>query len=292
MSKFEVNKYNIDLMKRIDKYQREILKEGEHPKNVTDANREPKRLTGGSRYVLPSGEVDKMDDQVLTVNVSRDELKAGVQPRVKLNNKQKQMVKAFGGVNRLKKAQRWRDFSVDTLNDGLDLVDKGLTIRAKHDPRAQAQKSISKAFGGKVNRLKKAKRWTGFTVDTLNDGLDLVDKGLTIRAKHDPRAQAQKSISKAFGGNVSKKRLETAINKLESYMSGVGPKPTKLQMELLQKTGVIEEGVKTAKKSVKKASMSAKKAPSAWVQHVQKYARDHNISYKDAMSKARSSYKR
>jgi hypothetical protein len=273
MSKFEVNKYNIDLMKRIDKYQREILKEGEQPKNVTDANREPKRLTGGSRYVLPSGEVDKMDDQVLTVNVSRDELKAGK-------------------VNRLKKAQRWRDFSVDTLNDGLDLVDKGLTIRAKHDPRAQAQKSISKAFGGKVNRLKKAKRWTGFTVDTLNDGLDLVDKGLTIRAKHDPRAQAQKSISKAFGGNVSKKRLETAINKLESYMSGIGPKPTKLQMELLQKMGVIEEGVKTAKKSVKKASMSAKKAPSAWVQHVQKYARDHNISYKDAMSKARSSYKR
>jgi hypothetical protein len=54
MSNFEVNAYNIALAKRIDKYQREILKEGEHPKNITGAKREPKRLSGDSKFVLPT----------------------------------------------------------------------------------------------------------------------------------------------------------------------------------------------------------------------------------------------
>ena len=36
---------------------------------------------------------------------------------------------------------------------------------------------VEKAItGGKVNRLKKAKKWTGFAVDTANDGLDLAQR--------------------------------------------------------------------------------------------------------------------
>jgi hypothetical protein len=33
-----------------------------------------------------------------------------------------------GNINRLKKAEKWRDFSVYTLNDGLDLGKRGLDL--------------------------------------------------------------------------------------------------------------------------------------------------------------------
>jgi hypothetical protein len=283
MSKFEVNKYNIDLMKRIDKYQKEILKEGEFQKPITGTKREPKRLSGGSKYVLPSGEVDKMDDQVLTVNVSRDELKAGKR------------------VNRLKKGTAWRDFSNETADMGLDLVDKGLSIKQKYDPTAQAMNSAKHMLGGKkkhVNRLKKGTAWRDFSYDTADMGLDLVDKGLSIKQKYDPAAQAQASISKALGGSrISKKRMETAINKLEAYMSGTSKlKPTKLQMEVLKSAGVLDDAVdmkKSAKKAVKRATGGGMpKQPSPWIVHVQNYAKQHNIPYKEAMSKAKATYKR
>jgi len=281
MSNFEVNKYTINLAKRIDRYQREILKEGAFPKPITGVKREPKKLSGGSRYVLPSGEVDRMDDQVLTVNVSRDELKAGK-------------------VNRLKKAQRWTQFSADTANIGLDLGDKAWTIKDKHDPKMQAMNSAKKIIGGKkkkINRLKKATNWRNFSAETADMGLDLADKGLTIKDKHDPMSRAQTDISNMLGGGISKKRMNTAINKLEAYMSGTSNlKPTKLQMEVLKSAGIIDDAAdmkKSAKKAVKRATGGGMpKQPSAWIVHVQNYAKQHNIPYKEAMSKAKATYKR
>jgi hypothetical protein len=35
------------------------------------------------------------------------------------------------------------------------------------------ERALDRAVGGKINRLKKAKRWTGFAVDTVSKGLDL-----------------------------------------------------------------------------------------------------------------------
>ena len=35
------------------------------------------------------------------------------------------------------------------------------------------ERALDRAVGGKINRLKKAKRWTGFAVDTISKGLDL-----------------------------------------------------------------------------------------------------------------------
>ena len=32
--------------------------------------------------------------------------------------------------------------------------------------------------------------------------------------------------------------------------------------------------------------------PSDWIKHVQKYSKEHNCSYKDAMSRAKASYKK
>jgi len=39
-------------------------------------------------------------------------------------------------------------------------------------------------------------------------------------------------------------------------------------------------------------SGGAKKAPSAWIQHVKAYAQNNGVSYKEAMTKAKASYKR
>jgi hypothetical protein len=131
----------------------------------------------------------------------------------------------------------------------------------------------------------------------------LVDKALGIKNKYDPNAQIlDKSLEytdKAMEGaglkKPSKKRIQTAVNKLEAHMNGKGTKPTKLQIDVLKQAGIldsVDDLKRTAKKAVKKVTGGAKKAPSAWIQHVQKYARDNNVPYKDAMSKAKASYKK
>ena len=49
-----------------------------------------------------------------------------------------------GKINRFKKAEKWRDFSVDTLNDGLDLGKRGL------DLYQQATSPFKRLFGGEM----------------------------------------------------------------------------------------------------------------------------------------------
>ena len=76
----------------------------------------------------------------------------------------------------MKKAKKWKDFAVDTANDGLDLVE-----RVK-DPF----KHVKNLFGGevegggyksgKISRIKKATKWRDFAKDTANDGLDLYER--------------------------------------------------------------------------------------------------------------------
>jgi hypothetical protein len=70
-----------------------------------------------------------------------------------------------GKVNRLKKAQAWTGYAGNTVNQGMDLADRGMHL-----------------FGGKVNRLKKAGRWTGYAGDTANTGLNLAGKAMALGA--------------------------------------------------------------------------------------------------------------
>jgi len=58
-----------------------------------------------------------------------------------------------GGVNRLKKAKRWRDFSEETAYKGIDLADYGYRKAkdAANPVQAEAKKAakgIAKMFGG------------------------------------------------------------------------------------------------------------------------------------------------
>ena len=121
---------------------------------------------------------------------------------IKENGLYKKVEKAVGGgnksgkINRSKKAKKWKDFTVDTANDGLDLALKA-TDPFKH---------VKNLFGGevegggnksgKISRIKKATKWRDFANDTANDGLDLYAKAT------DPF----KRVKSLFGGDVKPKR--------------------------------------------------------------------------------------
>jgi hypothetical protein len=50
-----------------------------------------------------------------------------------------------------------------------------------------------------------------------------------------------------------------------------------------------------ARKAIKKKTglgMNNKRKPSAWIQHIQKYAKEHNVPYKQAMKDAKATYKK
>ena len=51
------------------------------------------------------------------------------------------------------------------------------------DAIKESKSSYKPMTGGKVNRLKKAKKWTGFAVDTLGSAVDLADKGVGVAIK-------------------------------------------------------------------------------------------------------------
>ena len=113
------------------------------------------------------------------------------------------------GVNRLKKAQRWEQFSNATIRDGIDTA--GKAARVYYDstgPAAQMGfgiggniKAVGKdsgkrliisgtdrairaidgsGVGGSVNRLKKAQRWEQFANATVRDGIDTAGKAARV----------------------------------------------------------------------------------------------------------------
>jgi hypothetical protein len=99
------------------------------------------------------------------------------------DTKGKEMLKDLTGgkkVNRLKKANRWKGFAVDALNEGMTLADRGAELVKKHGGTMEMEME----GGKKVNRLKKANRWKGFAVDALNEGMTLADRGATLAKKH------------------------------------------------------------------------------------------------------------
>jgi len=278
-----INKFNIDLAQRIHHYQQEILKQGENPKAIRDSKRELK-MKGGSRsdYVRPNGNVHKLDEEVLAVNVSQAELAGG---RKK--------------INRLNKAKRWTGFSTDTAREGIGLTDEAWTVYDKHDAKSQAMKKAFKMTGSgnmsqveldggkrkKINRLNKAKRWTGFSVDTAGKGIGLADEAWTVYDKHDPKTQAMnKAFEMAGSGIMSKKKLNTAVNSLQAYMEGTRKtKPTKLQLDLLKSAGIIESATgKVANKVTKAVGAGMPKKPNPRTVIVTKVMRERGVTLMEA----------
>jgi hypothetical protein len=97
-------------------------------------------LPQASKYVKENNLYQKMDKGVKSK-----------QP--KLLRKNANDTTLIGGVNRLKKAKRWKDFVVESANDGLDLVQKA------KDPF----KNIKSLFGGEVKKVKRPpSQWIQF----------------------------------------------------------------------------------------------------------------------------------
>jgi len=113
--------------------------------------------------------------------------------------------------------------------------------------------------GGKVNRLKKAKRWTGFAVDTADKGLDLVEKGMKIGG-------TGYAVS---GGKVN--RLKKA-----KRWTGFAVDTASKGLDLAEKATKIGSAKKT----------------SPWIAHVKKVAAEQGIPYNKALKVAGASYKK
>jgi hypothetical protein len=162
-----------------------------------------------------------------------------------------------GKVNRLKKANQWSDFSKTNAYDGIDLMAYGADAynKATNPVGYAAQKAL---FGGeyqsagKVNRLKKANQWSEFSKRNAYDGIDLGSYGY------------------------------------DAYNKSVNPVGYAAQKALLGK-GYASAGAYQKAGGYASAG-SAPKAPSKWIQHVKAFAKQHNISYRDALKEASASY--
>ena len=112
--------------------------------------------------------------------------------------------------------------------------------------------------GGKVNRLKKAKRWTGFAVDTADKGLDLVEKGMKIGGS---------SYNVSGGVNRLKKAKKWTDFSVDTASKGLD---------------LVEKGMK----------IGGAKKTSPWITHVKKVAAQQGIPYNQALKVAGASYKK
>jgi len=161
--------------------------------------------------------------------------------------------------------------------------------------------------GGKISRLKKAKKWAAFSGDTLDKGLDLASKAKAIGGDLDGAGKKKRKSKK--GPSVAAARdwtqfatdaLTTGLDKaseIKGVVDGGGKKKKvnrKKKAEGWRDFAVdtVNQGLDLAQK-VKGVTGSGKpRAPNAWVTHVKKYAAANGVSYKEAMSQAAASYKK
>jgi hypothetical protein len=114
--------------------------------------------------------------------------------------------------------------------------------------------------GGKVNRKKKANKWLDFSSKAIDVALDKAEKAKQL-------AGAGKK-----SGKISRKK--------------------KADQWLDFSSKAIDLGLEKGEKAKHLAGAGAPRRPSAWVIHVKAYAANHGVSYKDAMSAARATYKK
>lgn len=143
---------------------------------------------------------------------------------------------------------------------------------------ARLKKLGKEVEGGKVNRLKKAKKWTGFVQDDiLSKGLDNAKKAVGVYGDY---KQTQNPLNVLKGKGLKKDAKKAAKKILEEEVKPAAKKAAKQEVD------------KVAKKVKAKVEGGAAKKPSAWISHVKDYSKKHNVSYKDAMKSAKASYKK
>jgi L,D-peptidoglycan transpeptidase YkuD (ErfK/YbiS/YcfS/YnhG family) len=132
---------------------------------------------------------------------------------VKDNNLYQKIEKAVGAgnksgrISRIKKANKWKDFSKGVVEDGMELGQKGLDMFNKQKDRQSPMGQVKRAFGagnksGRISRIKKANKWKDFSKDVVEDGLELGQKGLDMFNKQKDRNSPMGQVKRAFGGAV------------------------------------------------------------------------------------------
>jgi L,D-peptidoglycan transpeptidase YkuD (ErfK/YbiS/YcfS/YnhG family) len=132
---------------------------------------------------------------------------------VKENNLYQKIEKAVGAgnksgkISRIKKANKWKDFSKGVVEDGLELGQKGLDMFNKQKDRQSPMGQMKRAFGagnksGKISRIKKANKWKDFSKEVVEDGMELGQKGLDMFNKQKDRQSPMGQMKRAFGGVV------------------------------------------------------------------------------------------
>ena len=88
-------------------------------------------------------------------------------------------------------------------------------------PKLLRKNANETTLQGGVNRYKKAKKWTKYTKDTINDGMDLAERGLSIVNKQTDPLRKVKSL---FGGEVQKAKRPPSqwIQFVKQYASKKG----------------------------------------------------------------------
>jgi len=124
-----------------------------------------------------------------------------------------------GKVNRLKKAEKWMDFSKKAVGEAFDVYDKAKERGGKVNRLKKAEKwmdfskkAVGNAFdvydkakerGGKVNRLKKAEKWMDFSKKAVSEAFDVYDKAKARGAgKKTKKAQSWTDFSKGVANDA------------------------------------------------------------------------------------------
>jgi hypothetical protein len=120
-----------------------------------------------------------------------------------------------------------------------------------------------------------------------NEGLGAVEDTAKIIRKHAPKIVATKALKALSGAGTPVKRKY--VRKAKQVVSdAVKDVPEEVKTAVKSRA---KKAVKEVKEKVKDELVGAGKRPaSKWVEFVKKYAKDHKVSYKEAMSQAKASY--
>lgn len=120
-----------------------------------------------------------------------------------------------------------------------------------------------------------------------SEGLGMLEDSSKIIRKHGAKIIATKALSAMAGSGrpLTKKDIKKAKHLLNT---AVGEVPDEVKQELKQKAKA--RGKKVLSQLEDKLVGGSKRPPSKWVMFVKQYAKDHDVSYKEAMSLAKDSY--
>ena len=151
--------------------------------------------------------------------------------------------------------------------------------------------AVSGSGKKKKSALSSTKAWTKYVSGTIDDGLNKAERVKSIAGgKKKSALSSTKAWTKYVSGTI-----DDGLNKAERVKSIAGGKKksalssTKAWTKYV--SGTIDDVLNKGER-VKAIAGGAGNGKLAWIPYVKKYALDHNVSYKEALSKASIGYKK